>query len=233
MSRRTQITCASFAFIFPLLALGGMLLGHFLPPIDPGLTADQTAAFYREHSTSIRAGMVFLMFAGGAWVPLSALMVAHIHRMEGGSFTPLAWISAFGGCLNSLGIVLPALIMATAAYRPEADADVIRLASDLGWIFYIMNVTPALMQAISFGAATLNDRSATPLFPRWLGYFNLWAAFAFFFGFLVCMFKSGPFAWNGLLAFWLVVVVFCSWAMLMAVMFIKVAKNVEEGATKA
>ena len=40
------------------------------------------------------------------------------------------------------------------------------------------------------------------MLPRWLGWFNLWAQIIYLPGILIPYFKSGPLAWNGLLAFW-------------------------------
>jgi hypothetical protein len=49
-----------------------------------------------------------------------------------------------------------------------------------------------------------------------LGYFNVWCAFIFAAGGLVVLFKDGAFAWNGLLAFWLVAVFFGVWFLVMS-----------------
>jgi hypothetical protein len=40
-------------------------------------------------------------------------------------------------------------------------------------------------------------------FPRWFGYFSAWCALIFECGAVAFLPRSRPFAWNGLLAFWL------------------------------
>ena len=45
-------------------------------------------------------------------------------------------------------------------------------------------------------------------YPRWVGFAAIWSAILFILGALVPFFYSGPFAWNGLIAFWLVAIIF-------------------------
>jgi hypothetical protein len=67
----------------------------------------------------------------------------------------------------------------------------------------------------------LNDSDPEPLFPRWLGFLNLWVALAYVPGSLLAFFKSGPFAWNGIFAFWLAGTVFTVWFIGMTVTLLR------------
>ncbi|BDB43986.1 hypothetical protein [Mycobacterium kiyosense] len=77
----------------------------------------------------------------------------------------------------------------------------------------------------AFGVAILIDRRPTPVFPRWLGYVNLWTAMIFCAGTFNVFFKRGPLAWNGLLAWWLPVVVFGVWLVLVSVYLIRAVQS--------
>jgi len=59
--------------------------------------------------------------------------------------------------------------------------------------------------------AVLQDKGPEPIFPRWLGYLSFWAAASFLFGGLNPLFRSGPMAYDGLLAWWLGLIVFTVW----------------------
>ena len=78
------------------------------------------------------------------------------------------------------------------------------------------------------GLAIVSDNHERPVFARWLGYFNIWVAILFLPGGLITFFKSGPFAWNGLLAFWLPLTVFFLWYI---VMFFALLKAIRQRST--
>jgi len=54
-----------------------------------------------------------------------------------------------------------------------------------------------------------------------LGYFNIWVALLFAPGGLITFFKTGPFAWSGLLAFYVAGTVFAAWFFVMVTMLVK------------
>lgn len=60
------------------------------------------------------------------------------------------------------------------------------------------------------------DRRPEPLLPRWAAYLNIWAAFGVAAGSFVPFAKTGPVAWNGILAWYLLCVSFFIWMVTMA-----------------
>ena len=85
----------------------------------------------------------------------------------------------------------------------------------MAWLGFVGIVETFALQGIVIGLAILKDKRETPLFPRWVGFYNFWVALLVMPGALVPFFKSGPFAWNGLLAWWLVLAAFASWFVVM------------------
>ena len=65
------------------------------------------------------------------------------------------------------------------------------------------------------------DCGKQPVFPRWVGYFNFWVGLLFVPGGMITFFKSGPFAWNGIIAFWIPASVFGTWFLVMTPMLLK------------
>lgn len=220
MSRPVQIFCACSGFMLVVLLFGGLIAADWIPPLSPAETADEIAQRYADNANGIRLGAVLMLFGAGFTVPLGALIAAHIKRIEG-DFSPLAYIQIIGSAGGLFAITLPVLIFGAAAFRPDRDPELLQLMTDLGWVPFIINGPPAIMQAVSFGVAILSDKRENPPFPRWLGYFNFWAAFCFLPAFLLLFFKTGPFAWNGLLSFWLAAALFGGWFLICSVMLLR------------
>jgi hypothetical protein len=108
------------------------------------------------------------------------------------------------------------MVMIVASFRPERDPQLTQTLNDLAWIPFIMVFPPVMIQALSIAVAILN-KPDQDVFPRWLAYFNVWCAVLFLPAVLIPFFKRGPFAWHGLLEFWLAAVVFFGWFAVMTV----------------
>jgi hypothetical protein len=67
-----------------------------------------------------------------------------------------------------------------------------------------------------------------PTFPRWLAYYNIYAAIGMAPASFMGLFKTGPLAYNGVLAFWVVAVDFFVWMVVMSVAMMKAIANDEQ-----
>jgi len=226
MSRLTQIACASCGFVFVVVLFGGIIAAGWIPPVAPSDTAEEVSRYYAEHANGIRTMAVMVMFGAGLTIPFAALMATHVRRMEGGPFAPLFAVNLIAGAAGVVAIFMPAMLLGAAAYRPERSPELTQALNDLAWVPFIMNGPPAIAQAVSFGMAVLGDKSDRPAFPRWLGFYNFWVAFCFLPACILVYFKTGPFAWDGLLSFWLAATVFGTYFLIMGVMFIRAARVV-------
>jgi len=105
-------------------------------------------------------------------------------------------------------------------FRPGATApDTVRLFDDFAWLTFIGMYPPALVQNLAIGACILGAAqpatTAARVYPRWLGWLNYAVALAYAVGAPIPFFKRGPFAWDGLIGFWLAAVCFFGWVGLM------------------
>lgn len=215
MNQRSEKLCAWAVvpgMLFFFLAMWPLL--HFLPPLSPAMTASQFADIYRAHLTSMRLGSMAMLVGGACLMPFVAAISAVMLRM-GGRPAPLAWTQLASGLLTFVPLYLSGIFFAAAAFRGQRGADDILVISDIGWLFLVMPVPPFLLQLFAIGIAVLNDDSARPVFPRWVGYLNFWVGLLSIGGLMVPLFKTGPFAWNGLFAYWLPLTVFGPWMLIM------------------
>jgi hypothetical protein len=71
------------------------------------------------------------------------------------------------------------------------------------------------MQEVPIAIAILMDRSARPLFPRWVGYANIWIPLTFLPALCAYFVTTGPVAWQGALVFYLGLATFGAWVVIM------------------
>jgi len=215
VSTRTQLVFAWCAPIGVLVILVGFWpIAGYLPPPRASSSADQIAAFYRDHADSIRLGLV-LTFAGcAAWGPLLAVITRRMLDFRPRNLTLVCGQLAAG--IAAWGFLLvPVIVLAVAAFRPERSAETTQTLHDLGWMLLIMPFVPFTVQNVCLGWAILQDTGAPPALPRWVGYFNLWVALSFVPGGVIALFKTGPLAYDGVFAFWIPFTVFFVWLLVM------------------
>lgn len=196
----------------------------FLPPLPATLTAGEVSAYYQQHANGIRLGMILMMFAGSLNCVFVAAISTQLRRIERDN--PLwTYAQLATGCAGSVTIIVGAMLMTAVAFRPDRGLELTYLLFDVAWLWIVMPGTPAVLQNLCIGIAILSDKSASPVFPRWLGFFNIWTGLLFMPGALVTFFKTGPFAWDGLLAFWLPAVLFGPWFIIMFIMMRKAIRQ--------
>jgi hypothetical protein len=71
--------------------------------------------------------------------------------------------------------------------------------------------------------------SERPVYPRWSAYLSIFVSFFMFEAALILFFKTGPFSQNGLLVFYVPMVVFFAWVMVFSILALK-AINAEAAA---
>ena len=70
--------------------------------------------------------------------------------------------------------------------------------------------------------------AAKPVFPRWFGYLNVWVGFLLVPANMIIFFKTGPFAWTGVIGFWLPAAVFGAWYLVVTYVLLKAIHQEEE-----
>lgn len=222
MNKSTQLLCAHSALVVAILLGGGIFgIAGFLPPFDPGRTAADVSATFMEHTGRIRIGMSMLALGSVFWWPFSAAIAMQMQRMEGARH-PLATTQMATASGTVIAVLLPAYFWLTMCYRPDLTPPaMMQFMNDLSWLAFIGMYPPGLLQNLAIGTCILVHSGTSSVYPRWLGYANLWIAVGFLPGVLLPFFKSGPFAWNGVIGFWLVAFLFFGWIVLMWTMTVR------------
>nr|BBX77079.1 hypothetical protein MFLOJ_08660 [Mycobacterium florentinum] len=211
MNIKVQKACAWGGAAFALAFLIGFwVIARFIPPPSPASDAQQIANFFAQHQTGIRLGMIITMLAASLMAPWIAVISIQLKRIEG-PFSPLAYAQLALGAALMVEFLLPLMIWEAAAFRPTRSPEIVQFANDVSWLTYVGLTSTGVAQAAVIAVAILSDRRAVPVFPRAVGYFNIWIALLFTPGSVNVFFKHGPLAWNGLIAWYLVLAAFSIW----------------------
>lgn len=194
-----------------IFLIGFWAVARFMPPLSPTLNPDEAAAIFGDNSLAIRIGMLITFYAGALSVPWVAAITVQLKRVEGGEHTPLAYTQLGLGCLLPLEFIICCYFFATAAFRADRDPEIVQLLMDLGWLPLTGLVYTVVLQAVVIGVAILMDEREAPIFPRWSGYFNIMCGLLMSPAGFDLFFKTGPLAWNGLIAWWVLVFVYFMW----------------------
>lgn len=232
MSTRLQLLCvwAGPAFLV-LYVLAFWVIAGFVPPPRPTMSPAEIASFYDANRTEIRIGQLGGIIAATLLFPFFTVISLQIARIE--RRVPLLAVIQFGGAaLLIVFFQVCGMLWIAATFRPELDPSTVRALHDLSWLVFVMVFPAYSLQMICMAIAGFMDKSPRPAWPRWAAYFNLWVAFSGAGGGLAVFFKEGPFAWNGLIGFWIPVSVFVIWLCLTAVLLHAAIKR-QAGAEEA
>ena len=198
----------------------GLFVAGFIPPPSPQLSAGEIAAFYQTNSVAIRLGMSLGLLGMAGYIAFVAAVSAQMRRIQGVSPLPVL-LQLGAGSIGVLTVMFPIMIFAITAFRPERKPELTQLLNDTGWLIIIPAFPTFLAQFLAIAFGTLQDESPQPVFPRWAAYFNLWVGLLFMPGVLAFFVRTGPFAWNVLISFWVAAAAFFAWLVVMTLLTLR------------
>ena len=225
MNKTNQLLCAHSAWaVIVLMSAGIFGIAGWFPPLSPELTGDDLARMFAEHRMQIRIGMTLTALSGAFWWTMSAAIAIQMRRIEMNR-PVLTYVQMASASGSALIIMAAGYFWLVAAYRDNTSPEMIQMLSDFAWLTFVGFYPPGFIQNMSIGFCILNDKSGKNVYPRWVGFANIWIAILFLPGALLPFFHSGPFSWNGVIGFWLVGVAFFGWIIMMWWMTVKAIKN--------
>lgn len=173
----------------------------------------------RENQTSMLIGCALCTFFWSFWITWAAPILIYIRRMER---TPLLTYASLGNIGGGSAIITTIAVAWTMmAFRAE-NALIVQAFNDFGFFLFLYTWPPFAIWMWIIAIAIFRDINPVPIFPRWVAFYNLWAGFLMAPASLMGFFKTGPFAYNGLLTFWVVALDFFVWMLVMSVVMFRV-----------
>lgn len=200
---RTQLFCLWTVPVFGIaLLIAFVMFPGFFPPMSPNLSAAEVAEFYRNHLPEIRFSMVTFNLFGVMLAPFFAVTVVQMMRMATPSKV-LAFSYLTATASGATVFALSDIFWLLAAFRPERNPELILLLNDMAWIVFVAPVGMIVVQNLCLAFAVYLDSRERPVFPRWVAPFSLVVAAAITPAAGAAVTRTGPFAWDGVLSFWL------------------------------
>lgn len=226
MDEHALILCARCGPAMLILYFIGMIIAGQFPVLSPAMSAQELADYYRHNTDTIRLGMIIAFLSTALYLPFTAVISAQMRRMEGSS--PILTYAQFAGGMGGLvALLLPMVLLIVAAYRPERPPEITQAIHDTAWILVVIILNSYCVQYFAFARAVINDNnfSADPIFPRWIVYVNYMTGLSFFIDVMLAFYKTGPFAWNGLVGLYIAATCWAIWFFTMSHVLIKAIRK--------
>jgi hypothetical protein len=181
------------------------VLSRTQPPANPALDSQGVVQWFNDNHYGVLVGFAIMFFITGMTAPQNALIAYSMRRMSispafGYSYLVLYSLSAVPGML------LLCIVLTVGAMRPERDSEQQQWLFDLAFLSYVGTMGVFLIGSLVWMLAILIDKNR--VFPKWFGYLNLCNALTEVVVSPAWIFHTGAFAWNGLIAWWIDMVVF-------------------------
>ncbi|MBB5915203.1 hypothetical protein BJY24_004070 [Nocardia transvalensis] len=202
------ITYWAFAVFYGLLSIGVVFLGRATPPPRPDVTDMQVAQWFDKHHWGIQFGFAALLILAGGAAISNGIVGYFMKRMSSGPLLAYAYIAAMGvGAIPGFHLLLVCWL--TATFRPDRDPGILHMLYDLGMLSYNGSLGCFTAAYAVLAIAILYDRNQ--IFPKWFAYISVWQIVTEVLATQMWVFHSGAFAWNGLITFYIAIVVFGLW----------------------
>jgi hypothetical protein len=204
-SQKIGLAC-TWAFTV-LTVIGWLGIAHFWMPARADLGLEATKLWFtEEHRAGVLIGCSLFYVAAGLLTPGSIQFGIMLAKIEG-RWPLWSLTTATCGVFISLIVFFNACAWLVAAYRPETGADVIQSWNDWAWFAFLLGWIYLSIEMLATAFVELQDDREQPMVPRWFSWFTIAGAVGIVSAAGPAFLKSGPFAYHGLLAFYMPVAV--------------------------
>lgn len=193
-----------------------MFLGHNLPaPPSPMLDATAIAGRVSDNLGELRLGWVLGLVFISLYLPWSAQISAQMARIEQHGRT-LTYTQLVGGALTVFVVSFAILCWSIATFRPDRPAEIQQMLTDFGWLSLETQWALTTVQMWAMAFIGLADNRPDRLWPKWVCWLSIWCGASFIPASLTQYLKTGPFAWDGVLSFYIPYAAWLVWCLVIS-----------------
>jgi hypothetical protein len=181
------------------------LLTRTQPPGRPWLGPEQAVAWFADRHGALLLGFALIFVLGGFSATSISLITYSIRRMSVSRSYAYSYLILYAVAAIP-GFLFICIAMTVGALRPDRSPAHQQWLYDFGFLSFSGTMGVFLVGSLIWMAAILLDKNG--VFPRWFGYLNLCNALTEVVIAPSWIFQRGVLAWNGVIAWWIDVVVF-------------------------
>jgi hypothetical protein len=175
------------------------------PPPNPGWDTPRVVQWFHDNHNGLLVGFAIMFLITGMTAPQNALIAYSMRRMSVSRAFAYSYLVLYS--LSAVpGMLVLCVVLTVGAMRPDRDPELIHWLYDFAFLSYVGTMGVFLIGSLIWMLAILIDQNR--VFPKWFGYLNLCNALTEVVVSPAWIFKRGVFAWNGLIAWWIDMVVF-------------------------
>jgi len=207
--------------------IGFIPLAGFWPVPTPDWSPDELSAWLVENRGAFQIGCAMMIASAALFGPWGSALAIWTRKTE--VRFPVLYVTQIVALATGLTIfVLIQLFWGIASFRAgDISPEITQTMFDIGWFMFLFDISPFIVWACALALGILWNPPEHQLYPRWAGYFTLAVCLCWSAGLMVLFFKSGPFAYNGLLSMWLPLGMFFVWLGVMTVLGLKAVTKQE------
>jgi hypothetical protein len=196
-----------------------------MPPLPPNNSIEGIVEFMQSPNLLMASTIYILMWGAYMAIAVGSVYLNQIRRMSvSPAFRYTFMISMIAAGI--LGSLFPMFCFGVASFRDGYSPEVYAMLYDFGYLAYIGSLGCFCAPWMCFALAIILDTKN--VLPKWVGYYTAWQYVSELMVAGVWIYKDGPFAWDGLLAFWFAMLVFVPWQFIIYVYIYKAIKNQPE-----
>lgn len=193
---------------YQIFGLVFFVLTRTQPPPPPSWDAARITQWFNDNHHGLLIGFAIMFLVTGMTAPANALIAYSMRRMSVSPAFGYAYLVMYA--LSAVpGMLLLCIAMSVGAMRPGRDPQLLAWIYDFAFLTYIGTMGVFLLGSLVWMTAILIDKNN--VFPKWFGYLNLCNALTEVVVSPAWLFHRGVFAWNGLIAWWIDMVVFVTY----------------------
>jgi hypothetical protein len=204
------------------------IMGHNIPPWNPDLPAETIATWFRTEANTIRIGMVMSMSFAVLYA-VWGLAIGRVMMRIVPKDSILVDLQVWGAGLTVVPVLVSTSFWLTGSFRPDALPDnILQMLYDMAWLLIDLAYSTTTVQLFAAGICFMRDRRTKPLVPKWLAWYGIWVGFMFIAECLMPFFKTGAFARDGILNFWIEFLIWFVWCPTLTYYILKAINRIEK-----